>query len=276
VSGDPAAWFTGPPITSSANPRVKALVALRRRRVRDADGVTLVDGYDETVLAIDAGADLRTLYVCPELVTDVSRLSLLERVGRAGHAAFRLSRTAFEKASYRENADGWLAVVGAPGSVLSELRLSPIPLVLVADGVEKPGNLGAMLRTAEALGAEAVIAVDPNTDWGNPNVVRASKATVFAVPVSTADGEEAIGWVRAAGLQIVVGTPDASAAAEQVDLRRASALVVGAEHAGVSAGWRRAADTCVRIPMTGRVNSLNVSISAAILLAEAARQRRTV
>ncbi|MDP9317832.1 MAG: RNA methyltransferase [Actinomycetota bacterium] len=263
----------GGAITSTGNPRVKGLVELRRRKARDLDGVTLIDGYDELALALDAGVTVRTLYYCPELVTDASRLSLAETLAALGSSVVRLGRAAFAKASYRESPDGWLAVVPSPQRPLAALMLPDLPLVLVAESVEKPGNLGAMLRTAEAAGVDAVVAASPVTDWGNPNVVRASKGTVFAVPIASATTSEAIAWLRDRGLSIVVATPETDVLVTDVDLTGGTAVVVGAEHAGVSDAWRRAADHSARIPMAGRVNSLNVATSAAVVLFEAVRQR---
>jgi TrmH family RNA methyltransferase len=260
-------------ITSARNPRVKELVELRKRRARDAVAMTLVDGYDELMLALDAGATVHTLYFCPDLATEPSRLALVQELAERGVAVIRLGRAAFAKASYRESPDGWLAVVPTPRSELAALALPDAPLVLVVEAVEKPGNLGAMLRTAEAAGVDAVVAASPVTDWGNPNVVRASKGTVFAVPIASATTSEVIDWLRRAGLSIVVATPDTDRLVTEADLRGGMALVVGAEHAGVSQSWRRAADQLVRIPMTGRVNSLNVATSAAVVIFEAVRQR---
>lgn len=263
----------GEVITSTANPRVRHLVELRKRRTRDAAGVTLVDGYDELVLALEAGAGVGTLYYCAELVTDPGRLALVETLEGRGIPVVRLGRAAFGRASYRESPDGWLAVVATPERALSDLVLPVAALVLVAASVEKPGNLGAMLRTAEAAGVDAVVAGSAVTDWGNPNVVRASKGTVFAIPIASAPTEEVVGWLRDRGLSIVVATPDADVLVTDLDLTGPTAFVVGGEHAGVSAEWRQAADQAARIPMSGRVNSLNVSSSAAIVLFEAVRQR---
>jgi RNA methyltransferase, TrmH family len=260
-------------ITSARNPRVKEVVELRKRRARDAAGMTLIDGYDELTLALDAGAAVHALYYCPELSTQSSRLALVHELAGQGVAVVRLGRAAFAKASYRESPDGWLAVVPTPRSELAALRLPDAPLVLVVEAVEKPGNLGAMLRTAEAAGVDAVVAASPVTDWGNPNVVRASKGTVFAVPIASATTKGVIDWLRGAGLSIVVATPDTDRLFTQAHLGGGVAVVVGAEHAGVSDSWRRAADQLARIPMTGRVNSLNVATSAAVVIFEAVRQR---
>lgn len=260
-------------ITSPANPQVKMLVALRKRRTRDTEAVTLVEGHDELVLALDAGVSVRSLYYCPDLVTDQRRLALLDRLGASGAQVVRLSRSAFAKASYRESPDGWLAVVSTPETSLGALTLPSRALVLVADSVEKPGNLGAMLRTADAAGVDAVVATSPGTDWGNPNVVRSSKGTVFAVPIASASPSATIDWLRGSGVPILVASAEADSLLTDLDLSGALAVVVGAEHAGVGAEWRAAADHTARIPMAGRVNSLNVATSAAVALYEAVRQR---
>lgn len=259
-------------ITSTANPRVKQLVELRRRRARDAAGVTVIEGHAELSLALDVGVRPTQLYVAPDLVRTADT-DLAPRVVPWGTEVVTLSSDAFAKASYRESPDGWLAVVPAPDVSLAAVDLPAQPLVLVCEGVEKPGNLGAMLRTADAAGVDAVIAADPVADWGNPNVVRASKGTVFAVPVAAASTTETIDWLTRAGLRIVVATPEAEAVLGDVDLTGPVAIVVGAEHAGVSDAWRTAATVRARLPMSGRVNSLNVATSAAVFVYEALRQR---
>jgi RNA methyltransferase, TrmH family len=259
-------------ITSPANPRVKQLVTLRRRRARDEAGVTLVEGRAEIELALAAGVRPRSLYYCPALESD-DQPDLVGRARELGAEVVRVSRAVFEKVSYREGPDGWLAVVPAVETSLAHLILGPRPLILACAGLEKPGNLGAILRTADAAGVAAVIAADPVADWGNPNVVRASKGTVFSVPVAAATSAEVLAWIAAHGLQIVAATPDASRLVTDADLTGPTALAVGAEHAGLSADWLQRADVRVRIPMLGRADSLNVSASAAILAYEAVRQR---
>jgi RNA methyltransferase, TrmH family len=259
-------------ITSPANPRIKQLVALRRRRARDESGVTLVEGRAEIELALAAGVRPRSLYHCPELSNPKDR-DLGERARDLGADVVRLSRLVFEKASYREGPDGWLAVVPAVDTSLAHLDPGPRPLVLVCAGLEKPGNLGAILRTADAAGVGAVIAADPVTDWGNPNVVRASKGTLFSVPVASAPRAEVLAWIAARGLQIVAATPGATRLVTDADLTRPTVIAVGAEQTGLPADWLERADVCVRIPMFGRADSLNVATSAAIMTYEAVRQR---
>lgn len=265
-------------ITSPANPRVKELLALRRRRVRDAERVVLVEGLEESALAVDAGARVRTMFYCPELMLHESRavaLDLVERTRTAGAEVVRLSAAAFAKAAYREGPDGILILTEAIERTLEELTdvIGEAPLILVSQGVEKPGNLGAMLRTADAAGVSAVIAADPRTDWSNPNVVRGSKGTVFAVPVASAPTEEVLQWLRASGIRTVATTPQTDELHTDADYRGAVAILVGTEKEGLTETVIRQADARVRIPMAGLVNSLNVATAAAIVVYEAVRQR---
>ncbi|MDN5861068.1 MAG: RNA methyltransferase [Pseudonocardia sp.] len=259
-------------LTSVANPRVKDLVRLRTRRARDEAGVTLVEGHDELRLALRAGVVPRTLYWAPGIVTP-ERCGVVDELAARGVSVVGVSDAVFAKIAYRESPDGLLAVADAPGRPLADLVLRPDPLVLVGEGIEKPGNLGAMLRTAEAFGVDAVVAASPATDLGNPNVVRASKGTVFAVPVAAAASQDVLAWLRDRGLAVVVTTPAGDAAIGATDLTGPTAIVVGAESAGVTDLWLRAADARVVIPMRGRVNSLNAATAAALALYEADRQR---
>jgi RNA methyltransferase, TrmH family len=259
-------------ITSPANPRIKHLVALRRRRSRDQAGVTLVEGLAEIELAFAAGVRAQSLYFCPALATPESLL-LARRAEGLGTEVVAVSKAVFEKISYREGPDGWLAVVPSVASTLDSLKLGPRPLVLVCAGLEKPGNLGAILRTADAAGLAAVIAADPVTDWGNPNVVRASKGAVFSVPVASATSAQVLDWIAGMGLRIVAATPDATHLVTEVDLTGPTAIAVGAEQTGLTSQWLERADQAIRIPMFGKADSLNVSISAAIITYEAVRQR---
>ncbi len=262
-------------LTSATNPRLKGLVALRRRRVRESEGVTVIDGFEELALAVAAGVRPRTVLHCPELMAaSADRFALLDRLRAAGTETIRLSRPAFEKVAYREGPDGFLAVVPAAGTDLTRLHLPPRPVILVCEGVEKPGNLGAMLRTADAAGVAAVVAADPVTDWGNPNVVRASKGTVFAVPVASASTSEVLRWLAGRGIPLVAATPDTDVVHTDVDYRGPIAIAVGTEKRGLTEAMLAAAQARVRIPMSGRANSLNVATSAAVVLFEVVRQRR--
>ena len=263
-------------ITSAANPRLKALATLRRRRGREQTGQTLVEGYDELGLALSAGVRPETLFLCAELMADPARQEdVVEAAAAAGAEVITLSRPAFEKVAYREGADGFLAVVPAVFASPEDLRLPDQPLLLIAEGVEKPGNLGAMLRTSDAAGVDAFVAADPVTDWGNPNVVRASKGTVFSVPVAAAPTAATLQWLSARGVRLVATTPDTETLHTDVDLTGPVAIAVGTEKTGLTDEFLDTADVRVRIPMSGKVNSLNVGTSAAIVLYEAIRQRGT-
>ena len=261
-------------ITSPSNPRLKGLVALRRRRAREQSGTTLVEGYEELRLALDAGVVPRAVYHCDDLMLDpAAQRDVLDAARALGSDVVRLSRTAFERTAYREGPDGFLAEVPAPGVALDELDLGPHPLVLVCEGIEKPGNLGAMLRTADAAGVDAVVAVDPVTDWGNPNVVRSSKGTVFSVGVAATDLPGLLRWLGGHGIRLIATTPDTPTLHTQADLTGPVAIAVGAEKHGLTDAALEAAHTRVRIPMAGLVNSLNVATSAAVVVYEAVRQR---
>jgi TrmH family RNA methyltransferase len=260
-------------ITSAQNPRIKHLVALRDRRQREVDGQMLVEGYDELTLALEAGKPLELFY-CPAIIRHPDQLQLLDQARQAGAELVEVTERVFEKIAYRENPDGWLAIFPLIHRRLDELSLGANPLIVVVEAIEKPGNLGAILRTADAAGVNALISCDPVTDLGNPNVVRASKGAVFSVPVAEAGTSETLAWLRAHGIRTIAATPQAKLSYTEVDMRGPVAIAVGAEKPGLSPAWLDEADFGVLIPMVGRVNSLNVSIASALLIYEAIKQRR--
>jgi TrmH family RNA methyltransferase len=263
-------------ITSPSNQRLKSLTALRRRRVREESGLTLIEGFEELALALEAGVLPQAVYYCPELMLDpASQLAVVTDVAARGVDTVQLGRAAFERVAYREGPDGFLAVVGSVARACADLAVGRDALTLLCQGVEKPGNLGAMLRTADAAGVEAVIAADPVTDWGNPNLVRASKGTVFSVPVCSDSTAATIGWLQERGIALVATTPDTDLDYTDVDYTGPVAIAVGAEKYGLTDEVLAAAAYRVRIPMVGRANSLNVATSAAIVIYEAVRQRRS-
>lgn len=262
-------------ITSPSNPRLRALTALRRRRTREETGTTLLEGYEELSLALSAGLRPITLYYCPELMLDpTAQLAVVDDVAASGTETIRLGRAAFEKVAYREGPDGFLAVVRTRQIECDAVPLGEQPFLLVCQGVEKPGNLGAMLRTADAAGVDAVLAIDPVTDWGNPNLVRASKGTVFSVPVASGATTDSLARMKARGVTVVAATPDTDVEYTDVDYTGPVAICVGAEKDGLTDEFLEAADVRVRIPMSGKANSLNVATSAALIIYEAVRQRR--
>jgi len=264
-------------ITSLQNPRIKTLVALREHRARNRAGLFLVEGYEELSLALASGAQSRELYYCPALFRDTAQVRLLDQVrNAASHGELiEVSERVFEKIAYRDNPDGWLATFPLPRHSLADLHLSVNPFVIIAEAVEKPGNLGAILRTADAAGVDALISCDPLTDWGNPNVVRASKGALFTVQTAESTTAETIQWLRQQGIQIVAATLQAAVRYDRADLRAPVAITVGTEKHGLSRDWLDQADLTVSIPMFGRVNSLNVATATAILIYEVVRQRST-
>ena len=259
-------------ISSPQNPRIKHLVALRDRRQREIDGQMLVEGYAELLLALEVSRPAELFY-CPDIIRHPSQLMLLDQARQAGAELVEVNERVFEKIAYRENPDGWLAVFPLVHRSLSDLSLGPNPLIVVVEAIEKPGNLGAILRTADAAGVNALISCDPVTDLGNPNVVRASKGAIFSVPVAEAGTTETLAWLRERGIRTVAATPQATLSYTDVDMRGPVAIAVGAEKPGLSRAWLEGADLSVLIPMVGRVNSLNVSIASALMIFEAIKQR---
>lgn len=260
-------------ITSLQNPRIKAVIALRDRRDRQAARLTRVEGRDALALALECGALPDTLFYCPDLFRHADEAALIERIERTGAALIEVSRPVFEKMAYREGPDGWLATFPLPDVSLDHVQLGASPFVVVAESIEKPGNLGAMLRTADAAGVNALVSCAPRTDWGNPNTVQASKGAVFSVPIAEASSEATYAWLRRNQIRIVATTPDAALAPYDGDLRGPIAVLVGTENEGLTSFWLDRADIAVRIPMFGTVNSLNAATSAALLMYEVVRQR---
>jgi TrmH family RNA methyltransferase len=266
-------------ITSVQNERVKRIAKLQRRvSARRAEGVTVIEGAREVQRAIENGWNPSEIWFCFELWKNKPRMNA------KGCEYFQCSRSVFEKISYREGPDGVLAVGPLVGKKLSDLKLPENPLILVAEGLEKPGNLGALLRTADGAGADAVIVCDSATDLNNPNVIRASIGTLFYLPVAEATSEETRAFLNGKNIKILSAVPDAASVYTGVDLKGPVAIVVGAEDKGLSNHWKQAEPAPlkfsepwkmleVKIPMLGKNDSLNVSVSAAILLYEAVRQR---
>jgi TrmH family RNA methyltransferase len=251
-------------ITSLHNPRVKAAARLRDSRQRARQGRFLIDGVRELEQALAAGAELVEVFACPALRGPAAD-ELLGRIAATGVARLDVSEPVFAKLA--------VGVAVAPRRNLDGLRLPPNPLVGVLAGVEKPGNVGAVFRSADAAGLDALILADPGTDLWNPNCIRASLGTVFAVASAVAPGEELLPWLVRHGLQIVAARVDAVEVHTDIDFRRPTAIVLGGEAAGLSAAWRVAPVLGARLPMQGVADSLNVSAAAAVLFYEARRQR---
>jgi len=253
-------------ITSLQNPRVKHIVKLRDdKKTRKQDGLMIVEGYDEIQLAIAAGHLPQTLLSAPEIV--------FRQIGGSFPESITVNRAVFEKISYRDNPDGWMGIFPTPHTTLDDLRLSKSPLVIVAESIEKPGNLGAMLRTADAAGVDALLLCDQRVDVWNPNVVRASRGAVFSLPVVESDNDSAWDWLKTRKIRLLAATPSADVMYSDVNMREPIAIAVGTEDEGLTDFWMSNADVKVKIPMMGKVNSLNVSVSTAMIVYEAVRQR---
>lgn len=265
---------TPPDLASPANPRVKALVRLRDRAERERLGRTLVDGIRETTRALDAGLAIDAVYAGPRVADGTEGRELLARLAVAGVPVVGVSAPVAERIAYGSLADGIVAVVTPPSTALDRLALPrPGPLVLVLEGVEKPGNLGAALRSADGAGVDAVVLADARTDPWNPNAIRASLGTILSVPLASVSAVEALGWCRDLGLRIVAARVDGGRSYAELDLRGPTAIVLGSEADGLTAVWAAPDVVGVSIPMLGWADSLNVSVAAAVLLYEARRQR---
>lgn len=260
-------------ITSLQNPRVKNLVKLRDRGPRDELQVFLVEGFRAVTRALERGVHPRELYFCREWFLGENEDAVIASARAAGAEIVELGREAFAKVAYRDRPEGLLAVVPQWKRTPEELVLRDPPFLLVVEAIEKPGNLGTILRGADAAGVDAVIVCDPVTDLFNPNVVRSSTGVLFSVPVAFATTGEVIAFVRRRGIRAVATTPAATRPYTDADLRGPLALVMGSEQFGLGREWLEACDERVRIPMAGQADSLNVAMATMVALFEAVRQR---
>lgn len=260
-------------ITSPANPRIRAAAALRDRRARESTGLTIIDGAREVRRALDADIAVVEAFVCDPLLAGPDARAALDALSARGVPQIRVGLAVFGKLAFGDRAEGMVVVARPPSMALTGITLPTDPLVVVLEGVEKPGNVGAVLRSADGAGADAVIAADPRTDLANPNVIRASAGTLFTVPVASGSNEEVLGWLRARHVRILATRVDGARSYTDVDLTGPVALVLGAEDRGLSDAWHGDDIDAISLPMRGIADSLNVSVTAAIVLYEARRQR---
>jgi TrmH family RNA methyltransferase len=260
-------------ITSRQNPRVKEAVRLRASRERQHQGRFLVEGAREIVRAVAAGVRCLEAFVCDELCDSAESRQAIESLQSAGAETWSVSPGVYAKLAFGDRADGVIAVAESSRRKLDDLQLPPQPIVAVLEGLEKPGNVGAILRSADAAGVDAVIVANARTDLYNPNTIRASLGTVFRENVVETASAEALEWICANGLSTIAARPDADALYTDVDMRGGAAIVLGSEAEGLTGVWRGANATAVRLPMHGLADSLNVSTTAAVLFYEAWRQR---
>ena len=259
-------------ITSLQNAKVKRLVLLQQKSAeRRKAGVFVVEGKREIGHCLEAGYELDSVFYCPSLMPDGGTQFIVRHTAPA--TSYEVTAEVYEKIAYRGSTEGIVALVRERRLTLDELKMSEQPLIVVLESVEKPGNLGAVLRSADAAQADAVVVCDPLTDLYNPNLIRSSIGAIFTVPCVACTTEECIAFLKTHGIRILTAQLQDSHLYYDTDMRQGTAIVMGTESTGLTDTWRRAADAHIRIPMLGRLDSLNVSVSAAILLFEAVRQR---
>lgn len=257
-------------ITSAQNPKIKFLLELQQKsQERRKSGLFVVEGRREIERCINNGYVVDTLFWCPEIFGE-------EEPRADGARIFQVSPDIYNKVAYRGGTEGVIAEVVARQLTLEDIKLQKRALVVVMESVEKPGNVGAVLRSADAANADAVIVCDPLTDLYNPNLIRASVGAFFSVPCVACTSEQCISWLKANGIQILTAQLQDSCYYYEADMARSTAIVMGTEATGLTDKWREAADSHIRIPMLGCGDSLNVSVSAAILMFEAVRQRISI
>ena len=258
-------------ITSFQNPKVKNILLLQEKsRERKRQGVFIVEGEREILLALNGGYSIQSLFVCTQLKPLSKQVE--QRLTKEC-ALYNLSKPIFDKLAYRENSDGLVAIVEAKRNELNAIQRSENPLIVVLEAVEKPGNLGAILRTADAAQVDAVVVCDPLCDIYNPNVIRSSVGCLFSTPLAVATAEEVLAWLRRKSITIYAAELQASQWYHKADMSKACAIVMGTEADGLTDFWIKNADARIKIPMRGKIDSLNVSVSTAVLTFEAMRQR---
>lgn len=260
-------------LTSLQNPKVKQAQKLRKRRERDKTQQFLIEGYRELLRAAKAHVPIQTLFTSSSFFLGTHEPQLIETIRQEGAQVLVCSEKVFQKLSYRDRPDGLLAIALQLHHPLSVLKSQKTPLYVIAESIEKPGNLGTILRSADATAVDGVIVCDRQTDIYNPNVVRASIGTLFTLPVIEASSEEALDWLKERQIQIVAATPLGQKSYTQVDFTQPVAILVGAEQYGLSDFWLEKADFKVSIPMLGEADSLNVAMATTVLLYEVLRQR---
>ena len=262
-------------ITSAQNPKIRELLALQEKsRTRRETGLFVVEGRRELLHCIEAGFGIRTVFVCPDIIPENEVIRILSGIpADCFPNVIEVPSVLYSKIAYRGGTEGIIAEIQQRKLSLQDIKTRKAPLVIVLESVEKPGNLGAVLRSADAAGADAVIICDPLTDLYNPNLIRASIGAVFSRQVAAASSEEAIRWLKSKNIQILTAQLQDSIYYYDTDMTRGTAIVMGTEATGLTDIWRENADARIKIPMLGQLDSLNVSVSAAILLYEAVRQR---
>lgn len=261
-------------ITSPQNPKIKALLELQEKsKARRREGLFVVEGARELLHCISTGYAVHSLFICAEILSEDALTQIGKALEGKTFGCFSIPKQIYEKVAYRGSTEGVIAELHCKSHRLEDLCIKENPLVVILESVEKPGNLGAILRSADASGVDAVIVCDPLTDMYNPNLIRSSIGGIFTVPTAAASSEETIKWLKDKNIKIYTAQLQDSQWYYDTDMTKGTAIVMGTEATGLTDIWRRAADAHIKIPMLGRLDSLNVSVSAAILMYEAVRQR---
>ena len=264
-------------IQSRQNDQVKNLVKLRERKYRERQSRCLIEGLREISHALTAGLEITHLYYCSDFFpSDLHATFIAEHKDADKFQVIGMSPDAFTKASHREGPDGLIAIAMQQGNVLADLLLDETPLLLVLEGIEKPGNLGAILRSADGAGVDAVILVDCVLDLYNPNAIRSSQGLLFALPIVSTDRDTLTNWLDVKNIVGCATTPGSKKLHWEVDYKQGLALYMGSESDGLSDYWLEKATHKIRIPMAGQADSLNVAAAAAVCLYEARRQRAKI
>lgn len=258
-------------ITSLQNPAIKNIVKLSKSKERRDQQLFVIEGARELSLAIQSSYKIETVYVCREKFHDTKYPDVLDSI--LVNDIFEISSVVFEKIAYRENSDGLVALARPKSHKVQKLQLSENPFIILLESVEKPGNLGAVLRTADAAKVDAVIVCDPQTDLYNPNVIRSGVGGLFTVQTAVCSSEEALEWLKSKNINIYAAELEASEFYNDIDFSKPSAIVMGTEADGLTDFWINNATERIKIPMLGKIDSLNVSVSTAVITFEAMRQR---
>jgi TrmH family RNA methyltransferase len=258
-----------PVITSPQNPKIKNILALEKARERKDQNLFVIEGRKELTLAVEGHYKITSVFFCPEIIQPEKLLSIVKQE----QLLIPVEQNVFTKIAYRESTGGVIALAEQKQHHLSDLRLRKNPLVLILEGVEKPGNLGAMLRTADAAAVDAVIICDERVDFYNPNVIRSSIGCVFTNQIAASPSDKTIHWLKQNNIQILCTYLKASKNYTEVDFTKSSAIVMGTESLGLSAQWIENSTQNLIIPMQGKIDSMNVSTAAAVVIFEATRQR---
>lgn len=258
-------------ITSLQNPKIKNIIKLSKAKERKAQNLFIIEGARELSLAISANYTIKTAFVCYDLFAKTDYPEVLNHIDKSN--IIEVTPAVFEKIAYREGSDGIITLVEPKSHTLSDLKLEKKPFIIVLESIEKPGNLGAILRTADAAQVDAIIVCDPLTDIYNANAIRSSVGCLFTVQIATCSSEEALQWLKENQIKTFAAELNTNNWYQDVDYTEASAIVMGTEADGLTSFWIKNADSRIKIPMRGKIDSLNVSTSTAIITFEAMRQR---